>query len=90
MFPIDLQSKKNILQDQIEQLIEMSGTNDSTFPISPTEIIQKYVQEYRDIFKSTFEECYNAFKKSNDTEIVRNFQKDQYKRFKKLFNKKIT
>ena len=89
--PIDLQNKKNVLQDQIEELINRTceDTSNSHISISPTEIIQKDVQEYRDMFRTTFEVCYNAFKKSNDTEIVRNFQKNQYKRFKKLFSEKL-
>ena len=87
--PINLQNKKKTLQDQIEKLITRSYTNTSIYPTSPTEMIQEDVQEYRDMFKSKFEECYNAFKNSNDSEIVRNFQKEQYERFDQFFNEKL-
>ena len=87
--PIDLQNKKNILQHQIEKLIRGTCANTSTFSISPTEIIQKDIQEYRNMFRTTFEVCYNPFKNSNDTKIVREFQKNQYERFRQLFNEKL-
>ena len=71
----DLQNRKRELQYQIENSIEMSCTNAFTSHISPIEIIQKYVQEYRDMFRSAFEVCYKAFNNSNYPEIVREFQK---------------
>ena len=85
----DLQNRKRELQYQIENSIEMSCTNAFTSHISPIEIIQKYVQEYRDMFRSAFEVCYKAFNNSNDPEIVREFQKNQYERFSHFFNEKL-